>query len=227
VVHHLLEASLPQCQQLRDHADVLLRHVDGEALDGLVHLAVDLARDDHGLADGELEALAAHQLDEHRELQLPAPLHLPRVGSLGGEHPQRDVADDLLLEPSLDQPRGQPVAVLTGQRRRVDPDRHCEARLVDADHRQRARVVRIGERLADGDLRYAGDGDQLARARLRRVDAVKRLGDVKLGHLCPLDAAVDAAPRDLLALADRPLAHTAEGQPANVRRGVEVGHVRL
>ena len=46
-------------------------------------LAVDLARDDLRLADRQLEALAAHQLDEHRERQLAATLDLPHVGALG------------------------------------------------------------------------------------------------------------------------------------------------
>ena len=48
------------------------------------------------LADRQLEALAAHQLDEHRELQLAAALHLPRVRARGREDAQRDVADELL-----------------------------------------------------------------------------------------------------------------------------------
>ena len=83
-----------------------------DALDRLVHLAVDLARDDLGLADGELEALAPHRLDEHRELELAAALHLPRVGTLGREHAQRHVADELGVEPVLHQARGELVAVL-------------------------------------------------------------------------------------------------------------------
>ena len=92
-------AALPQREQLRDDADVVLRNVDRQPLDRLVHLAVDLARDDLRLADGQLEALAAHHLDEHRELQLAAALHLPRVGPLGRQHAQRHVADELLVEP--------------------------------------------------------------------------------------------------------------------------------
>ncbi len=93
--------ALAQREQLRDDADVLLGDVDGDALDRLVPLAVDLARQHLRLADRELEALAAHQLDEHRELQLAAALHLPRVGARGREHAERDVADELLVEPRL------------------------------------------------------------------------------------------------------------------------------
>ena len=114
-----------------------------------------------------------------------------------------------------------------GERRRVDPDRHREARLVDGGDGQRPRVVRVGKSLADRDLRQAGDGDDLARARLVRLDPVERLGHVQLGHLGALDRPVGAAPGDLLALPDRPVLHACEGEPADVRRSVEVGDERL
>ena len=98
MVDHLLHAALAQREQLGDHADVVLGHVDRQALDRLVELAVDLAGDHLRLADGQLEALAAHHLDEHRELQLAAALDLPGVGALGVEDAQRHVADQLLVE---------------------------------------------------------------------------------------------------------------------------------
>ena len=56
------------------------------------------------------------------------------------------------------------VARLAGQRRGVDADRHAQRGLVDRDHRQRPRVVEVGDRLADRDLRDAGDRDDLAGA---------------------------------------------------------------
>ena len=60
--------------------DVLLGHVDAHPLDRLVAAAVDLPGDDLGLADGQLEALAAHQLDQDRQRQLAAALDLPHLG---------------------------------------------------------------------------------------------------------------------------------------------------
>ena len=184
-------------------------------------------REHLGLADGELEALAAHQLDEHRELELAAALHLPGVRALGREDAQRDVADELLLEARLDGARGQLVALGAGERRRVDPDRDRERRLVDDGHRERARVVGVGDRLADRHVRQAGDGDDLARAGLVGGDPVERLGDVELGHARVLDRPVGAAPRDLLAAPHRPVPDAAEREAADVRRGVEVRHERL
>ena len=64
-------------------AEELLGGVDREALDRLVDLAVDLARDDLRLAHGQLVALAAHLLDEDGERELTTALDLPGVGTLG------------------------------------------------------------------------------------------------------------------------------------------------
>ena len=79
---------------------------------GLVELAVDDPGDHLRLADGELEALPPHDLDEDRELQLAAALDLPGVRSLGRQHPDRDVADQLGVEPALHQPGGELLAAL-------------------------------------------------------------------------------------------------------------------
>ncbi len=84
VVDHLLEPALAQREQLCEHADVLLGRIDREPLDRLVHLAVDDLRHDLGLADRQLESLAAHQLDEDGELELardPAPPRYPDARS--------------------------------------------------------------------------------------------------------------------------------------------------
>ena len=53
------------------------------------------------LPDGQLEALAAHHLDQHRQLQLAAALHLIGVRPLGVAHAQRHVADELLVQARL------------------------------------------------------------------------------------------------------------------------------
>ena len=186
-----------------------------------------VSRDDLRLADGQLEALAPHRLDQHRELQLAAALHLPRLRPLGVEHADRDVADRLLLEPAAHHPRRQLRALLADEGRRVDPDRHRQARLVDPDQRQRPRIVGIGQRLADRHLGQAGDGDDLARAGLGRLGPVERLGHVQLGHLDALDLAVRAAPGDLLAALDHAVHDARDREPADVGRRVQVRDERL
>ena len=131
MVDHLLHSALAQREQLREHADVLLRRVDREPLDRLVHLTADVSCHNLRLAHRKLEALAPHQLDEHGQLKLAASLHLPRIRPLGRNHAQRDIADQLRIEPALDLARSQSRSLQSGERRRVDADRHRERRLVD------------------------------------------------------------------------------------------------
>ena len=223
VVDHLLHAAFAQPQQLADHADVVLGHVDGQVLEGLLDLPFDLAGDHPWLAYGELEPLASHRLHQHRELQFPAALHLPGVGTFRGQHAQGDVADQFLLEPGLDQPGRELFAIATSQGGGVDPERHPEARFVHGQARQGTRVVDGGKGVADGHLVDAGDRDQVARAGLVGLHAVQRLGQVQLGELDPLHLAVLAAPGNRLTAADVAVLDPAQGQAAEIGGGVEVG----
>ena len=227
VVDHLLHAALAQGEELRHDAEIVLGNVDGEQLDRLVALAVDLANDDLRLADGELEPLAPHRLDEDRQLELTATLHFPRVGPLGRQDPERHVADELLLQPVLDLARRELPAVLAGEYRGVDADRHREARLVDDERRQGPRIVRVGKRLTDRDLGNAGDRDDVTRSSVVGRNSIERVGQIQLDDLHALDRSVDATPRDLLALAHASVAHAAQREASEVGRRVEVGDERL
>ena len=205
-------------------------HVDRQVLERLVQLAVDHLGDDLGLADGQLEALAAHRLDQDGQRQLAAALHLPGVGALGGQHADAHVADQLGVEPAPDLAGGElgaRVRVAAHQRRGVDADRHRDGGLVDGDAGQRDGVVRVGEGVADRDLRDAGDRDEVTRARAVGRDARERLGAQQLGDLDAGDGAVGTAPRDLLAPADRAGPDPAQRDAAEEAGGVEVGDVRL
>ena len=124
VVDHVHHPALAQAHHLGDGAHELLGGVDGDALEGLVQLAVDGLGDDLGLADGELESLTTHLLDEDGQLQLAAALHLPHVRSVGVGHLDGDVADEFLVEAGLEETRGELVTGPTRQRRGVDTDRH-------------------------------------------------------------------------------------------------------
>ena len=112
VVDHVLDAALAQREQLRDDADVLLRHVDRADARPARGGCPSISRVTHlRLADGQLEALAAHQLDEDRQRAArrgPAPPRRP--GARCRRDAQRDVADQLLVEAGLELARGQLVA---------------------------------------------------------------------------------------------------------------------
>ena len=116
MVDHLFHATFSQCEQLRDDTEEVFRHVDADALDRLVHLAVDFAGHDAGFADRELEAFAAHHLNEDRELELATPLYFPLVRTINIDDPQTHVADELLVESCLHQTSRELLAVFSGQR---------------------------------------------------------------------------------------------------------------
>ena len=157
----------------------------------------------------------------------PRPCTSQASGRTRGEDAQRDVADELLVEPLLDQACGQLVALGAGERRGVDPDRDREARLVDRGHGERARVDGVGDRLADRHLGQAGECDDLAGAGFLGGHAVERLGDEELRHSGVLDLAVRAAPGDLLPFSERAVADPEQCEATDVRRGVEVRDERL
>jgi hypothetical protein len=157
VVDHLLHAALAQRDHLGDDADVVVGTSIVMRSTGSWSLAVDLAGDDLRLADRQLVALAAHELDEDRQLQLAAALDLPDLGALRVDDADRDVADELLVEPVADLRAVSLEPLLPARGEVLMPERHRQGRLVDRDDGQRDRVLGVGERLADGDVGQAGD----------------------------------------------------------------------
>ena len=109
-VHHL---ALAQAHHLGDGAHELLWCIDGDAFERLVQLAVYSLGDDLRLANGELESLAPHLLDEDGQLQFAAALHLPHVGAVGVGHLDRHVSDEFLVETSLEKTSGELVTGAT------------------------------------------------------------------------------------------------------------------
>ena len=161
------DAALARRELLGDGADVLVGNVAHAALLRLELLAVDFLGDHLGPADLQLVALAAHRLDEHRQLQLAAAGDLDDVGRAGLEQLDRHVAEQLSVQPVDQVAAGEVLAVLAGERRGVDAERHPQHRLVDGQPRQRDRVVGAGDGVADLDLGEAGDDEQVAGATAR------------------------------------------------------------
>ena len=95
VVHHLRHHALALADLRDDDALMILRHVDDQLFDRLDHLAVDRLGDDVGTRDLQLEAFAAHHLDQNRQLQLAAADDLHLLGRVGRLEADRDVAEQL------------------------------------------------------------------------------------------------------------------------------------
>ncbi len=113
--------------------------------DGLHELAVDALGDDLGARDHELEAFAAHHLDEHGELELAAAEDLEGVGRAGVFDADGDVGEELFVEAVLEVARGDELAFAAGEGPVVDGELDGDGRLVDGDGRKRLRVFDVAE----------------------------------------------------------------------------------
>ena len=201
VVDDLLHAPLAQGEQLGDDPHVLLGDVDGEPVDGLVHLAVDSLVSTCGLPT--VSSKPSRRIISTRTASCSSPR--PCTSQVSG----RSVGSTrmLTLPTSSASSRSftsRAVSCVPSWPASGDvlmPIVIARLGIVDVDHRERSRVVEVGQRLADRDLGDAGDGDDLAGTGLVGRHPVERLGDVELGDLGPLDRAVGAAPRHRLALA--------------------------
>src|SRR3979409_376895 len=131
VVADLDQPAGPRAQRLGDRAEVLFADVDGQSLDRLHALAVDLLDYGLGAGDLELEALPAHGLYEHRQVELAAAAHQEALGRLGVFDVKPEVDIELLVQAGAQLPRRGELALTTGERRRVDAKCHPDSRFVD------------------------------------------------------------------------------------------------
>ncbi len=130
-------------------------------------------------------------------MQLAATGNDERVGGIGLLHAQADIVLQFFGEPLAQLARRAPRSLFAGKRAGVDAERHPHRRRFHADGRQRARIVRVGNRLADEHFGQAGHGDDLARLSLVHFDAVQSLVDEQLRDLAGKDLSVhrDASDR--------------------------------
>ena len=119
-----------------------------------------------GLAHLQLVALAAHGLDQHREVQHAAPEDVERVGRRAGRHAQGEVLLQLAVEPFLDVARGDVFAVLAEEGRAVDREEHRHRGFVDGDGGQRFGILVVADRVANFEAVDAHDGADLAAGNL-------------------------------------------------------------
>ena len=229
VVGHVVHAALTVGEQLGDGAHVLFRHVDGGVFHRLVDHAVDGLGDHLRTADGQLEAFTAHLLGKHGQCEFATALHFPGVRTVGRQHLDGHVADELAVEAVLDHAGGELVVLAFGAGKRgiVDAEGHGDGRVVNVDKRQRTRIVRVDDGLADHDVVHAGDGDDVARACGFDRGALQALRTQQLGHAEVLDGAVHTGQAVGLALLKGAVVDTDQTESAEEVGGVDVGDVGL
>src|SRR4029077_4593937 len=119
VIVHVGDFAFARSQRFHNHADKLFRNVGREVLDRFHELAVYAFGDDFRLADHKLIAFAAHHLDENGELKFPAPHDLEGIRAAGFFHAQRDVGEQLFLQPFAQVTGSHIGALPPGKRRSV------------------------------------------------------------------------------------------------------------
>ena len=107
---HLGHLAAPCPGELDHRANVAVRYVDHQELVRLAELAVDLAEDDFGLADGQLVSFAPHRLDQDGKMKQAAAGDDECVAVVAGLDPQCDVRLELAFEPIVQVPRGEILA---------------------------------------------------------------------------------------------------------------------
>ena len=158
--------------------------------------ALVLLHDDARTRDGELEAFAAHGLDQHRQLQFAAAGDVEAVLVGGFLDLQRDIAFGFAQQAVADDAAGDLVALGAGKRAVVDDEGHGDGRRIDRLGVQRLGDRRVAEGVGDGALRQAGDGDDVARLRFVDRLALEAAEGEDLGDAAGFDqrAVMVAAP---------------------------------
>ena len=149
-LHHLAPAT---AHQLDHRTRRRRRHVYHQVLHRLRLLPAQFAIDHLRLAHRQLEPLPSHRLDQHAQVQQAPPRHPERVLLRHLLHAKGHVRVQLLHQPVPHVTRRQKLPLATRKRRVVHAEDHRQGRLVHRDDRQRVRIVRVGHRVADPDLR--------------------------------------------------------------------------
>ena len=148
---------------LHHDAGIFLVHVDHDFLDGLEKLAGLVLLEHHaGTRHGELEALAAHGLDQDRELQFAAAGDVERILVGGFLDLERDVAFRFLKQAVADHAARHLVALGAGERAIVDDEGHGHGRRIDGLGLDRNVVLGRREGVGHRALHEARDGDDVA-----------------------------------------------------------------
>src|SRR5690606_35107291 len=215
---HVRQFAPAPAQQFHYRPLVGFLQVDRQDLVGF--LAPTLDDSDPGLRPrhGQLVALAAHVLDQDRQVELAATRYHEGIGVGREFDSQGDIALELALESLAQLAAGDELALAPCHRRGVDEELHRHRRLVDAEHRQGLQVLGIAQGRPDAELFDAVDGDDVAGRGLidhgalesgeaqYLVDLAADRRNARLGRIAIEDAdhlagaypaAVDAADADL------------------------------
>ncbi len=194
---HVLHFGAALGELLHHDAGIVLIDVDDDFLDRLELLARRLIGAEHHARppDGELEALAPHRLDQNAELQFAAPGHFESIGLVSrGRDAQGDIAFRLAQEALADDAALHLVAFLAGERPVIDAEGHGQGRRVDRLGGIGSLTAGSADRVGDGRVGQAGNGDDVAGLDLIDRLALEAAEGEHLGDAALLDDACRRAP---------------------------------
>ena len=144
LVLHVDDVGFARGEDLQDVAEVFVRNIDVERSRAVRADVPSSSRleDDLGPRDEDLEAFAAHLLDENGDLHFAARLDFEMAGGVGVGDLEGDVGARLADEPLADLARGEQLAFAAGERAVVDANLHRDRRRIDLDEGQRQRALR-------------------------------------------------------------------------------------
>ena len=224
---HPHEGGLAPRGELDGGAHELFGDLDGEFLDGLAALAADGLVQHLGLAHLQFEALAAHRLDEHRQVQDAAAVDHEGIGIQARLDAEGEVLFQFLLEALLDVAGGHELAVLAEERGVVDHEQHRHRGLVDGDRGEGLRVLDVGDGVADLEPFDAHQGADVAALDLVDIGLAEALEDHDLLDPGLLHDIVALAQGDRHAGLQAAAGDTADGDPAHVRGILQRRHEHL
>ena len=224
---HLENLSAAGTEKFERSAESRTTDIKRKSLVGFAGHAVDLAFNDFRLANGELEALAAHVLEKHAEVEQAATRHMEFVGRIAWCHAQRNIGFKLAVEALADLAAGDKLAFATTKRTVVDTKDHVQRRLIDLDPLHRNRIVDIAKRVSDIDLAESFDRAEIASGNLAHLSARKTFETIDLEHANLADAAVGAADRNLRAAPENAAVDATDGDASDIVAPSKVGHEHL
>src|SRR5690606_3500450 len=123
----------------------------------------DLAENNLGFADAELEPFATHVLDQNAEMHHAAARDAELFLRRARCNAESNVRAEFLFESFAKLPAGEEFAVPPAEGTVVHSEHHMERRLIDPRVRKRLGMVGVGDRVADFDRFKTDDGAEVAR----------------------------------------------------------------
>ena len=177
---HVLQLSLAQAQALHNCAHIILGHVNGQCLHGLLQSAGLVAMHNNlRLANLQLKALTAHGFNQNGQMQLAAAGHLISIGAIGFLNAQSHVGFCLFIQTVTDVTAGYEFALLASKGAVVYIKYHGQSGLVNFDALQRLRIILVSDGFTDFSILQAHQGHDVAGLGLVHLNALQALISIK------------------------------------------------